>query len=94
MSEPLNDHEIEAAVERLDGWSYDGEALRKRYEFDAFMDAVAFINRVAARAERANHHPEIRNVYTTVELRLWTHSAGGVTDRDVELAGQCDAVAM
>lgn len=94
MGEQLSQQEIEAALGALDGWSYDGEALHKSYSFGSFMNAIAFVNRVAAKAERSDHHPEIRNVYTTVDLRLWTHSAGGVTDKDLELARACDAVAM
>lgn len=76
-----------------EGWSYADDAIHRTFEFDAFMDAVAFINRVAEKAEAANHHPDLRNSYTTVEISLTTHSEGGVTRRDLDLAEEIDGVA-
>lgn len=76
-----------------EAWSLGDDAIHRTFEFDAFMDAIAFINRVAERAEEADHHPDLRNSYTTVEVSLTTHSEGGVTRRDLDLAEEIDAVA-
>lgn len=94
MADPLTDEQIESALEDLDGWSYDGQALHRGYEFGSFMDAIAFINRLASKAERANHHPEILNMHRRVELRLRTHSADAVTEKDLDLARSADALAL
>ena len=70
------------------GWSDVGGALERTFELATFPDAIAFVNRVADLAEVENHHPEIRIDYRRVTLRWWTHTAGGITERDVELAGR------
>ena len=69
-----------------EGWAEVDGALQREFRFDGFSEAIAFVNRVADLAESENHHPDIRIDYRTVTLRWWTHTAGGVTDRDVELA--------
>jgi 4a-hydroxytetrahydrobiopterin dehydratase len=68
------------------GWSEDGDALVREFEFDSFPSAVAFVGRLAELAERENHHPDIDIRYRRVKVRWSTHSAGGVTDRDRDLA--------
>ncbi len=83
--------EIEAlrnALKRLPDWSLASgrEALTRRFEFVDFDAAFAFMTRVALLAEAANHHPEWSNVYSKVSIRLTTHDAGGLTERDVALA--------
>jgi 4a-hydroxytetrahydrobiopterin dehydratase len=69
-----------------DGWSEVDGALERTFEFKDFVEALAFVNRVGDLAEAENHHPDIAIHYKQVTLRWWTHTAGGVTDRDVELA--------
>jgi 4a-hydroxytetrahydrobiopterin dehydratase len=69
-----------------EGWAEVDGALERTFELDTFPEAIAFVNRVADLAEAENHHPDIRIDYRKVTLRWWTHTAGGVTDRDVELA--------
>jgi 4a-hydroxytetrahydrobiopterin dehydratase len=69
-----------------DGWDEVEGALERTFELDTFPEAIAFVNRVADLAEAENHHPDIRIDYRKVTLRWWTHTAGGVTERDVELA--------
>jgi 4a-hydroxytetrahydrobiopterin dehydratase len=69
-----------------DGWSEVDDALEREFRFDGFLAAIAFVNRVAELAEAENHHPDIRISYDKVTLRWWTHTAGGITDRDRELA--------
>lgn len=84
----LSDEEIGRRLP--DGWRYQDGAIHRSYAFDAYMDAIAFMNRVAAKAEGMDHHPDLRNSYTTVEVSISTHSAGGVTDKDLELARAID----
>ena len=69
-----------------EGWSEVQGELERTFEFRDFTEALAFVNRVGELAESENHHPDIAISYKRVTLRWWTHSAGGITDRDVELA--------
>jgi len=73
-------------------WIEHEGALERTYELPSFPEAVAFVTRVAEVAEAANHHPDIAIAYRKVTLRWSTHSAGGITDRDYELARRSDAV--
>jgi len=83
---------IAAALDDLAGWRYDGDHLVREFEFEDFLAAIAFIGRVAPLAEAAEHHPELRNVHRHVDVRLRTHDAGGITERDVALAHGIDGV--
>ena len=74
-------------------WIDSEGALQRTYEFPSFPEAIAFVNRVADLAESENHHPDIAVSYKKVTLRWTTHSAGGITDRDRELAQQTDLLA-
>jgi 4a-hydroxytetrahydrobiopterin dehydratase len=69
-----------------EGWSIVDDALEREFRFADFRAAMDFVNRVAEVAEEANHHPDIAISYNRVTLRWWTHSAGGITARDAELA--------
>jgi 4a-hydroxytetrahydrobiopterin dehydratase len=69
-----------------EGWAEVDGALERTFELATFPEAIAFVGRVAELAEGENHHPDIRIDYRRVTLRWWTHTAGGITDRDVELA--------
>ena len=69
-----------------DGWIDSRGALERTFELPSFPAAIAFVSRVAGAAEEANHHPDITISYKQVTLRWTTHSAGGITDRDYELA--------
>jgi len=90
--EPLDEDQVRAALDELRGWEYDGSALTRQLRFDGFREAIDFVLRVADLAERADHHPELTNVHSRVGLVLTTHEAGGVTDRDLDLARAIDAV--
>ncbi len=68
------------------GWREVEGALEREFQFPDFASALAFVNRVGELAERENHHPDIAIHYNRVVLRWWTHAAGGITDRDRELA--------
>ncbi len=76
-----------------EGWADVDGKLEHEFEFGGFLDAVAFVNRVAELAESENHHPDIEVHYDKVVLRWWTHTAGGITDRDRELAERSSALA-
>jgi 4a-hydroxytetrahydrobiopterin dehydratase len=84
--ELLDDAAIARALSGIEGWQRDGDHLVRQVTFDSFLEAIAFIGRVAPLAEAADHHPELRNVHRDVTVRLSTHEAGGITLRDVELA--------
>jgi 4a-hydroxytetrahydrobiopterin dehydratase len=73
-------------------WIEHEGALERTYELPSFPEAIAFVGRVAELAEAANHHPDIAISYRKVTLRWTTHSAGGITDRDYELARRSDGV--
>ena len=91
----LSAEEREAAVGALAGWSYDegAGAIGRSFRFRTFSEAFAFMTRVALVAEKADHHPDWSNSWNRVEISLTTHSEGGVTGRDVELAQAIDAIA-
>ncbi|QLH69618.1 4a-hydroxytetrahydrobiopterin dehydratase [Rhodopseudomonas palustris] len=91
----LSASERQAALRELPGWQEleEREAIGRSYQFKDFSEAFGFMTRVALAAERADHHPEWRNVYRTVDVVLTTHDAGGVTERDVKLAKAMDAIA-
>ncbi len=84
-----------AALSNLPQWNYDGEALgiRRSLRFADFGAAFGFMTHVAILAEKADHHPEWSNVYNRVDILLTTHDAGGMSQRDVDLATQIDAIA-
>lgn len=88
MADLLTDDAIAKSLAGLDGWSYDpaGKAIRRDFKFKDFSEAFAFMARVALLAEKADHHPEWSNVYNKVSITLSTHSAGGVTGKDIALA--------
>jgi 4a-hydroxytetrahydrobiopterin dehydratase len=80
-------------VTELDQWGEVDGALERTFSFPGFLDALAFVNRVGELAEAENHHPDIAIHYNRVTLRWWTHTAGGITDRDRDLAQKSAALA-
>jgi 4a-hydroxytetrahydrobiopterin dehydratase len=70
----------------------DGKAIRRSFTFVDFSEAFAFLTRVALHAEKVDHHPEFTSVWNRVDFRLTSHDAGGLTDRDIELAQAIDAL--
>jgi len=89
----LTEPELRTALARLDGWALVNGKLTRTFVWKNFVDAFGFMTRVALAAEAANHHPEWFNVYKRVEIALTTHEAGGITERDVELAMTINALA-
>jgi len=78
--------------ETPEGWSEVDDKLEREFKFDDFLQAIAFVNKVAELAQSENHHPDIEIHYNRVILRWWTHTAGGITDRDRELAARSGAL--
>lgn len=91
MSELLDDEVINQAVGAL-AWEREGSRLRKTVKRKDFAEAMVFVNRVAELAEEADHHPDISISWNTVELTLFTHTAGGITRSDLDLAGRIDGL--
>ena len=93
MAQLLDDEEIAAGVRRVE-WSRSGEEIRRQWKFADFKEAIAFVNRVAEAAEEANHHPDIfLHGWNHVRLTLSTHSAGGLTAADFEMAAKLNELA-
>lgn len=86
----LTEEEIHSKLESLPGWKYNDNGIGKKYTFSDFVAAFAFLTRVALLSERAGHHPDWSGVYNKVSIRLTTHDAGGVTEKDFNLAAQID----
>ena len=78
--------DIDRKLQTLPGWSLNSDKLYCKFVFADFVEAFGFMSRVALHAERMDHHPEWSNVYNRVEIYLTTHDAGGITERDFELA--------
>jgi 4a-hydroxytetrahydrobiopterin dehydratase len=83
----LSKDEVKARLKEVQGWELDGDELKRKFKFDAF------VNRVAELAEAADHHPDISIKYNRVKLTLSTHSEGGITGKDFALAAEIDAAA-
>ncbi len=94
MIEALSDTTRTERLATLDGWRYDEQrrALHRHFRFGDFAAAFGFMTHVAIIAEKADHHPEWSNVYNRLDIWLTTHDAGGVSERDVELARAIDRI--
>ena len=89
----LSDPEVSHRLASLPGWAREGDRLRRRFDFPTFVEAFGWMARVALVAEKLDHHPEWKNVYGRVEVELWTHDAGGLTELDFELASAMSRLA-
>ena len=88
----LSAAEIQARLREISGWQHQGNEVQREWTFEDFPAALAFINRVGELAEAVDHHPDIYNSWNRVRLTLTTHDAGGLTDRDFDLAKRIDAL--
>jgi 4a-hydroxytetrahydrobiopterin dehydratase len=79
-------------LSQLDGWAARDDKLHKRFTFGDFPAAIAFINRVAAVAEQEGHHPDFAVHYREVDVTIWTHAIGGLSENDFILAAKLDRV--
>jgi 4a-hydroxytetrahydrobiopterin dehydratase len=77
-------------LSQLKDWQFNSDGIEKKFQFKNFTDALGFIVKVGVVSEKMNHHPELFNVYNKVNIRLSTHDAGGVTDKDFKLASEID----
>ena len=93
MPTRLSDLEIQRALGSLPGWSRRSDVLTKTFNWPTFGQGIAFVTRVAKAADAMNHHPDIDIRYTKVTCALSTHDAGGITELDLELAGEIERVA-
>jgi 4a-hydroxytetrahydrobiopterin dehydratase len=89
----LGDDDITARLDRLPGWQRDGDAIKREFKFDDFQGSVDFVNRITPPAEEMNHHPDIAIAWNKVTLTLSSHSEGGLTENDFELATRIDSLA-
>ena len=84
----LSPEAVKSHLAQLPGWQIEASELVKTFQFKDFPAALAFVNRVGSLAEQAGHHPDIDIRYNRVRLALITHDAGGLTDKDFDLAGR------
>ena len=89
----LSEAEVSEQLASIPGWESRGDRLVRSFRFPDFVRAFGWMTSVALVAERMNHHPEWRNVYGTVDVELTSHDSGGITERDVRLAGEMNRLA-
>jgi 4a-hydroxytetrahydrobiopterin dehydratase len=88
----LSDEEIEERLGELDGWERSGDAISKSFDNGDFKGSVEFVNAITPPAEEMNHHPDLEISWKTVTVTITTHSEGGLTDNDFELARRIEAL--
>lgn len=88
----LSDKQVNLQLEDLPGWQRDGDSITKSYHFSDFIEAISFMNQAAFHAEALEHHPEWRNTYNVVDVRLTTHDTGGITSLDIRLAKRMEHI--
>jgi len=93
MPELLSDDEIQEKLSKLDQWELRDNSITRTFKFDDFIQSMQFVNKLVNPAENLNHHPDIQISYNEVTLTLTTHSEGGLTENDFQLAGQIDGLA-
>ena len=89
----LSEEEIDERLGGMDGWELGGNAITKDFENGDFKGSVDFVNRLLPEAEEMNHHPDLEISWSTVKVTLSTHSEGGLTENDFELASRIDGLA-
>lgn len=92
MTAKMNQAEISRALADLPGWTVRDQKLHREYAFPDFIHAFGFMATAAIAIEKMNHHPEWFNVYNRVSVDLTTHDAGGISNKDFELARLLDAI--
>ena len=88
----LNEAEIRERLRKMPGWEYDGSVLHRVFTFDDYLSGIRFVDRLAEKAEEHDHHPHLEVGYGRVVVRWSSHSAGGVTERDLDLAALTDRI--
>jgi 4a-hydroxytetrahydrobiopterin dehydratase len=92
VMQKMNDSDIRKQLEKIEGWEYIDGALETTFEFENFKETFSIMTRIAFECEALNHHPEWRNVYNTLNIRLNTHDANGVTQKDFDLAERIEQI--
>ena len=85
--------EIHRRLQDVEGWERSGNSIRKHFKLDDFAGSVRFVDSLVEPAEEMGHHPDLEISWNTVTVKLSTHSEGGVTEADFDLAGRIDALA-
>lgn len=88
----LNQEEIVRSKNTFPDWEIDEKGMRKTFVFDNFVEAMGCMMQIGMEAEKMNHHPEWSNVYNTLEIKLTTHDAGGLTKLDIDLAEKIEKI--
>ncbi len=88
----LSDEEIQGKLGELDGWERDGDAIRKKFDRGDFVGSVKFVDSVVEPAEEMGHHPDLEISWSEVTVKITSHSEGGLTANDFELAAKIDAL--
>jgi len=88
----LSDTEIDERLSGMNGWERSGEAIVKQFDNGDFKGSVDFVNRLTPEAEEMNHHPDLEISWNTVTVTITTHSQGGLTENDFELARRIDTL--
>ncbi len=94
MTPVLTETELQASLATLPHWTVQHGKLHRSYRFPDFAHAIGFMMTAAPLIEKKNHHPEWANVYSTVTVNLVTHDSGGITKKDLELAGTLEGIAQ
>lgn len=92
--EKLNTAQVEERLKKLEGWEYNNDAIETSFEFKNFKEAFTVMTRIAFECEAQNHHPDWSNVYNSLQIRLNTHDAGGVTEKDFTLAKSIENIVV
>ncbi len=93
MAVKLDRQQVAEQMQRLPQWTLQGDQIERQLTFQNFVDAMVFVNKLAEVAEELGHHPDIRIVYNRVTLALSTHDAGGLTQKDFQLAQRIETLA-
>jgi 4a-hydroxytetrahydrobiopterin dehydratase len=88
----LHSKEIKLHLQSVPDWSKRVQTIFRTFKFESFLKGIDFVNRIAAKAQKMNHHPDIDVRFDQVTLTLSTHDEGGITEKDFTLAKQCDEV--
>lgn len=90
MSDKLDTTQLAAALDGLPGWTHKDDAIEKAFTVTSFPDAVSLVTRIAFDAEAVDHHPDLLLEYRRLTVRYWTHTAGGVTQKDIDGAAMAE----
>lgn len=88
----LKPEEIQKFLQEISGWKLDGEKIKKNFQFKNFLKAMEFVNQMAEVAEQEGHHPDFTVHYNQVEVMIWTHAIGGLSENDFILAAKIDSI--